>query len=303
MKQTFKINSLKTAAASLAVAGLLILSSCSQDDNSEKVAPDRHFQEQNITDKDVQKRLLELKGMLPTVSVYNSKMDQVISLDLNNPKSFSFSSPGGGATFSSPGGSISFVPSGGGSFTVYSTPASAGGGGGGGVVSAGNVSLDINYVFCFNSGTAEEGIDLFDLGPSGSGFGGAVGIAGNFESLMNEEIDVDADISDFFFGVAAFYAFDGTPSGSYPVIDFFEFEEEFDGDFNNRGLAYLLSFQQNNLGIFFSRSGTVNFGSSDVEFTGNYYGITDFNFFDFEGDDDEPNFVTVPGSGALFCGN
>lgn len=301
MKRSF--SKIKAGAAIFAASVLLIGTSCTKDDNLGS-DPSLNMQDgaKIITDKGVQNRIVELKGMLPTVVVYNEKADLYISLDLNNPKSFDFSSPSGGASFSTPSGSAHFVPAAGGSFTIITTPASQGGGGGGGFVSAGSVSLDVNYVLCFNSGDPNDDLNFFDLGPSGTGFGGAFGIAGNFESLATMEIDdeTELDVSDFFQGFVAFFAFDGQPSGSYPVIDFFEFEDDFDGDFSNKGLAYFFSFQQGNTGIFFSKSGSVNFGGSSVEFTGTYFGVTNFSWFDF--DEEEPTFVEVDGSGVLECG-
>lgn len=323
MKRSF--SKIKAGAAIFAASVLLIGTSCTKDDNfSSDPASGMQDGAKLITDKDVQNRLLELKGKLPVVAVYNEPSDRYITLDLNNPKSFNFSSPGGGASFSSPNGSVTiaqndgvtystpngdvqFVSAGGSSYTIITTPASQGGGGGGGVVLVGNTALEVNYVLCFNSGSEEEGIDLFDLGPTGDGFGGAIGIAGNFEQLTEMEIDDEdeLDISDFFQGVVAFYAFDGQPSGSYPVVDFLDAENEegFDGDLDGKGLAYVLSFQENNFGIFFSESGSVDFTSSSVEFNGTYLGITNFSFFDFEDDEgDVPDFVEVDGSGSLQCG-
>lgn len=306
MKRSF--SKIKAGAAIFAASVLLIGTSCTKDDNFSS-DPSSSMQDgaKIITDKDIQNRILELKGMLPTVVVYNENADKYISLDLNNPKSFSFTSPSGGASFSAPGGSVQFVPAGGGSYTIITTPSSQGGGGGGGIVSAGNISLDVNYVLCFNSGSAEEGIEFFDLGPSGSGFGGAVGIGGNFEDLATMEIDDEdeLDVDDFFTGVVAYYAFAGQPNGSYPVVNFFEAEEDnFDEQsLNNRGLAYFLSFQEGNSGIFFSKDGNVTFSGNSVEFSGTYRGVTQFSFFDFENDDEEPQFVDVNGQGLLTCGN
>lgn len=291
--------------SALAAMILVFATSCTKDEveGSGEFESRQGAVEKPIHDKDIQQRLLELKGQLPTVVVYNHTMDKYISLDLNNPKNFSFTAPSGGASFSAPGGSVQFVPQGSGQFIILTTPASQGGGGGGGIISAGSVTLNVNYVLCFASGDPTDDLNFFDLGPSGTGFGGALGIAGNFEELAEGEFEEDElDVSDFFQGFVAFYAFAGQPSGSYPVIDFFEFEDDFDGNFDNKGLAFFFSFQQNNLGIFFSKDGTVNFGGSSVEFVGTYFGITDFDWFDFEEDDDEPNYVEVSGTGVLECG-
>lgn len=306
MKHSFKFKS--SAVALVAAAAFIFTTSCGKDSNDPYASGEARSAQQTekpIHDKEIQKRILELKGMLPTVVVYNSTMDKYISLDLNNPKSFSFTAPSGALSFSAPSGSVQFVPAGNGSFSIITSPASAGGGGGGGFVSAGNTTLEVNYVLCFASGDQSSDLNFFDVGPSGVGFGGAIGIAGNFEDLATMEFDDEdeIDIDDFFQGIVAFYAFAGQPSGNYPVLDFFEAEEDFDNEsaLNNKGLAYFLSFESNNMGVYFSKSGTVNFGGSSVGFEGTYFGATNFNWFDFDGDD-EPNYVEVDGSGSLECG-
>lgn len=291
------------AATTLALATLIFATSCSKDtDNPSNTDADRSiYQGKSIEDKQTQQRLLELSGMLPTVVVYNSTMNKYISLDLNNPKSFNFASPGGGLSFSSPEGSVQFVSSSGGGLTILTTPSSSGGGGGGGIVTAGGVSLNVNYVVCFASEDEDvAGIDLFDFGGPTSGFSGAFGIAGDFEALATGEIDEDADITDFFFGIVMFVAFADTPDGDFPVVDFFEFGENQYEDFDNKGLAYFVSFAENNVGIFFSKSGSVSFSGGSVQFNGTYFGITG-DLFDFE-NEEEPDFIEVSGTGVLECG-
>lgn len=288
--------------AALAVA-VLFITSCSKEDptgETDAALMERMSKtERPIKDKQTQRRIDALVGMLPTVMVYNSTMDRYISLDLNNPKSFSFTAPSGGASFSSPSGTVQFIPAPDGNFTILTTPTSSGGGSGGGLVSAGSISLDVNYVLCFASGDPNSDLNFFDFGPSGGGFSGAVGIAGNFEALASGNFDDDTDPFDFFEGIVAYYAFSGQPSGSFPVIDFFDFESN-SGNINNKGLAYFVSFQGNQAGIFFSKSGSLNFSGSSVEFDGTYYGIVG-NFFDFDFDD--TSYIQVPGSGFLECGN
>jgi hypothetical protein len=288
--------------ATLGVAVMLLMfTSCSKDEPAPTEAGVLRAQQGTvIKDKATQDRIKELKGQLPTVLVYNHTMDKYISLDLNNPKSFTFTNPSGGLSFSSPQGSVQFVAAPGGTLQIITTPAGSGGGGGGGIVTAGDISLDINYVLCFASGDPDAEFNIFDIGPDGEGISGAIGIAGNFEALMSGDFDEDdLDPFDFFQGFVGYLVFDGTASGTYPVIDFFEAEED-ESSFDNKGIAYLWSFQQNQMGIFFSKSGNLTFGGSSVEFNGTYFGMTGlFDFFEM--DEDDFNFVEVEGSGVLEC--
>ena len=151
---------------------------------------------------------------------------------------------------------------------------------------------------CFNSGEDSFG-GLFDAGGF-TGFSGAVGIAGDFEALMNGEVDGETDFLEYFHGIVAFYAFDGTASGSYPVVDFFEASEDDAYDtLDGKAVAYFWSFAGDG-GIFFSKSGSVDFSGNSVEFNGNYWGITGFDLF-FENEVESIEYVEVPGFGALFC--
>jgi hypothetical protein len=292
------LNRYSIAAAALAAVILLFAPSCSKEDTSGDPTNAMKLRQRPITNKETQRRILELQKQMPTVVVYNSTMNKYISLDLRDPRKFNFSNPSGGAVFTSPSGTVQFVNGGNGSFTVITAPGGSGGsGGGGGVVGAGDVTLDINYVVCFNSGGG-DGFDLFGIG-EGLGFSGAIGIAGDFEALARAEIDEDTDLSQFFQGFVGYYVFAGTPSGNYQVIDFFDFEGSNDESaFNNKGIAYLFSFQNNQVGFFLSKSGQLNFGGSSVSFDGTYFGVLG-DFFDFE---NEPEFFEVSGFGQLECG-
>lgn len=296
----FKVKSIAAFTAALA---LVFATSCTKDEVNDPIneSPAQQAISKPVTDKVTQDQIREMVGQMPKLAVYNTTMETYVVLDLNNPKNgFDFSSPSGGASFSGPSGSAEFVPGPDGGYTIIATP-SEGGGGGGGVVTAGSVSLNVNYVLCFASGDEAAEVNFFEIDGPIEGFSGAIGVAGNFEALQTEEFDESTDPLDFFQGMVFYYAYDGTASGNYDVIDFFSLEELNESDFNNKGYAVLISFQDNG-GMFFALDGTLNFSGGSVGFNGTYAGITDFFFdLDEEFEDSEPNYVEVSGAGVLQC--
>lgn len=283
----------------------LVFAGCTKEsDNPTKAGSP--IESKAITDKDDQEFIDETIDRLPAIAIYSENIDQYILMDLSNAKNgFNFASSSGGFSFSGPSGSVQFVQGPDGGFYQVVTPTSGGGGGAGGVVTAGDVALNVSYVFCFNSGEDFFGVDLFEVGAGFSGFSGAVGIAGNFEDLLNmseSEIE-DLDPFDIFQGFVAYYVFDGTADGSYDIIDFFAAEGESDDFLQGQGLAFLISFQDDG-GIFFSTDGQITFSGGSVGFQGTYWGLTDvlIGFGDDpDSGEDEPDYVEVPGFGTLSC--
>jgi hypothetical protein len=259
-----------------------------------------------LTDKGDQEFIDETIDRLPSIAIYNETIDKYILLDLSNAKNgFDFASPSGGFSFSSAGGGLEFVQGPDGGYFQIVEPGAGGSGGAGGVVTAGDVALSVSYVVCFNSGDETEGIDLFGVGDDFSGFSGAVGIAGNFEALteMSESEIEELDVFEIFQGFVAYYAFDGTADGPYEVLNFFDASEEGEDFLEGKGLAYLISFQDDG-GIFFSVDGEVEFNGNSVGFSGTYWGITDFEISlggGAETEEDESAYVEVEGFGTLTC--
>lgn len=297
---------MKMAAVGIAAAVLLFSTSCTKEANSPNGATDietRSLTTTPIADKRDQQKIDDAVKRIPGIAVYNTVMDKYILLDLSesNQRKFDFSSPGGGVVFTSPDGTVEFVEGANGAYYQVVDP-QASSGGGGGLLSAGDVTLNINYVICFSTGDDAFDVDLFGVGAGFDGFSGAIGIAGDLEGLMNGEIDEDTDPFDFFQGFVAFYIFDGSPDGEYDVLDFFDAETgEFDLD--GLALAYFLSFQDGEAGIFFGIDGALDFNGGSVAFNGTYWGLTDI-FIDFGGqgeDPEEPEYVEVEGSGTLNC--
>ena len=284
-----------------ALALVFLFAGCEKDYDSPAGSAD---QPKRITDKETKELIDETIEKLPSIAIYNENIDQYILLDLSDAKSgFNFASPGGGFSFSGPGGTIEFVEGPDGAFYQVVNPGGSSGGAGG-IVTAGPVALDVSYVLCFNSGDPMDGVDLFGVGDGFSGFSGAVGIAGDFEALaeMGEnEID-DADPFEFFQGFVSYYAFDGTASGSYDIVDFLDAEGDPEANLENKGLAFILSFQDGG-GIFFSSDGTLEFSGNSVSFNGTYVGVTDFilGFGEDFNPDQEPDYVEVDGFGTLTC--
>jgi len=286
--------------------GILILTvvfaGCAKEYDNPTTSP-QESSVKSITDKEDQELIDETVERLPSIAIYNENIDKYILLELSNAKNgFDFASPDGGFSFSSPNEGIQFVQGPDGGFFQVVTPGS--GGGGGGVVTAGNVALSVNYVFCFNSGEPTEGVDFFGTGDGFDGFSGAVGIAGDFEALANmSENDLeDANPFDFFQGFVAYYAFDGTADGSYDIIDFFDAESEGEDFLEGNAIAFLFSFQDGG-GVFFSADGSISFSGNSVSFDGTYFGVTGFTIGfgeDFD-PEDEPEYVEVDGFGTLQC--
>jgi hypothetical protein len=308
MKTNYK--SIKRAVAVFAAASFLIISGCSKDNEVSGPAQEPNnseFTERQITDPKEQRFIDDMVDRLPSIAVYHESTDRYITLDLSNAKNgFNWTSADASFSFSGPSGTYQFVQGPDGSFYQVVTPGSSGGGGGaGGVVTAGDVTLAVNYVFCFNSGDDFFGLDLFDVGSGFTGFSGLVGIAGNFEELamMSESEIEDLDPFEIFQGFVAYYVFDGTPDGDYEIIDFFNAEGETDDFLEGKGIAFLISFQDGG-GIFFSSEGTLTFSGGSVGFEGMYLGLTDFliGFGDGgENTEEDADYVEVEGFGTLNC--
>ena len=286
-----------------ALAVALVFAGCSKENDYPTNSSAQ--QVKAITDKADQELIDETIEKLPSIAVYNENLDKYILLDLSDAKNgFDFSSANAGISFSGPDGSIQFVEGPDGSYYQVVTPGSSGGGSGG-VVTAGSVTLDVNYVLCFNSGDDAFGVGLFDAGDGFSGFSGAVGIAGDFEALatMSDSELEESDPFDFFQGFVAYYAFDGTADGSYDVIDFFAADGESEDFLEGNAIAFLFSFQGNG-GIFFSSDGAVTFSGNSVSFDGTYFGLTG-ELFGFDEDPDsgeaDADYVEVEGFGSLNC--
>lgn len=274
-------------------AGLLV--SCAKERIDAVVTPSKE-----ITDKSVRRALDEAARNLPKVGIYNKTMEKIIVFDLSNPqaKSFSFVDPGPGMNFaSSNGGEWVYFPESG-EFVVLSQP-DAGVGAGGGTVVAGGTSLNIDIAFCFSASDSTFGGDLF----GGDGFGdvaGVIGIAGDFDALVNQEFGEDDDPFDYFEGLAFYYVWtDELANTSYEVMDFFEAEDADPEENQDMAFAWLVSLQGEG-SVYLSSEGEISINGASMSFNGEYFGIEGVGFFDEDGGEDL-EYVDVPGFGTMSC--
>lgn len=283
----------------------VIFSSCEKQDSNPGPSVNPTTSERTVVkDKRVKNKVVQMANEIPSIGVYNSTMDKVIVFDPNNAKDgFSFSSPNDGWNFSN-SEEVQFVenPSGGGILFIGPGSLGSNSAGGGGTVVAGQSALDINYTFCFSASESALNLDFFDLGQEFDGISGVIGIAGDFEALMNSEIDEDAELTDYFQGIAAYYVYDNEASGSYDIIDWYQSMEE-EPDFGNEALAYVFDFQDFN--VYFSSDGTINVNGGSMTFNGEYFAVLNlFDDFFSEGEGEEPEepeVVIVSGFGTMGC--
>lgn len=300
---------LRAAATLLVAVALLFTASCTKDTDS-PAAPDIQKAEiKAVTDKGLQKEIKESALAHAPIAWYNQTMDKVIVYNpLDKSKSFSFSDPSDGWTFATNQGVVwTQSPAGGGVWFI--TPGSFGSGGSGGVVSAGNLTLPIDFTLCFTADESAFGFDPDEFGDF-SGLSGVIGIAGNVQALENEDFESDeVEIENFFLGVAVYVVFEDQASGSYPVFDFVDEDVDLDNldDDNVLGKAFsiVIGFDKNYGGIYMSNGGTMSVSGGTMSFNGTYFGY-EVNFGDLLDDPDPDDFITeeyveVSGSGSMGC--
>ena len=242
-----------------------------------------------------QKRMIkDMSGRIPTVRIYDEARNRFIDIDFMN-RDFSFSTPNDGWNFSSSDDVIWEASEGGGGILFIG----AGGFGGntGGTVVAGNTALDINYTFCFSASDEALGFDLWDTGANLDGISGVVGIAGDFEALLNDEVDEDAEFTDYFQGFAAYFVYDNEASGNYEILNWLEDLNGDGDDLSDNGFGFVFGFED--FSVYFSYDGTLNVSGGSIGFSGHYVGIEDL-IFDLGGEED-PEVEIVPGFGTMGC--
>lgn len=282
------------AALGLSVLlGGAILTGCSK----ESAAPPSKVEQ--ITDVSLQQRLLEKAAQLPAIGIYNRRMDKVIVFrhNVDGSRSFNFVDP--------PGTGINFASSNGGEWTwseseglMILTEPSTGLGAGGGTVVAGNTSLDIELAVCFSIDEEALGADLFDTGIGE--VAGVIGIAGDFDALINGDFSQDEDdIFDYFHGFAYYLVYaDELENAGYEVLNWVEDLDQPEEDLEDFGFSFVVSFQ-NEGGIYISQEGTLNVNGGSIGFNGNYYAIEGVGFFDDE--ESDADYSVVPGFGTMGC--
>jgi len=246
---------------------------------------------------DQQRMLQDMAGRVPTLRIYDENDNRFIDIDLKN-RNFSFSEPNDGWNLSS-SDDVVWEPADGGGGILF-IGAGAFGGNTGGTIVAGSTALNINYTFCFSASEEALGLDLFDTGANIDGISGVIGIAGDFEALLNDEVSEDSDFTDYFQGFAAYFVYDNEASGSYDILDWLS---DLDGDLDDldgNGFGYVFGFE--NFSLYFSYSGTLNVSGGSIGFNGEYLGFENLDelFFNFD-DEEEPEIDIVPGFGVMGC--
>jgi hypothetical protein len=246
---------------------------------------------------DQQRMLQDMAGRVPTLRIYDEDDNRFIDIDLKN-RNFSFSEPNDGWNLSS-SDDVVWEPADGGGGILF-IGAGAFGGNTGGTIVAGSTALNINYTFCFAASEEALGLDLFDTGANIDGISGVIGIAGDFEALLNDEVDEDSDFTDYFQGFAAYFVYDNEASGSYEILDWLSDLDADLSDLDGNGFGYVFGFE--NFSLYFSYSGTLNVSGGSIGFNGEYLGFENLDelFFGFE-EDEEPEIDIVPGFGVMGC--
>lgn len=286
---------LRVIGAMLVLGGGLF-AGCSKEQTGAPAAP----RTQRIVDPELQQRLLEKAGQLPGIGIYNRTMNKVIVFKHlpDGSRSFNFVDP--------PGGGINFASSNGGQWTwsesqglMVLTEPSAGLGAGGGTVVAGDASLDIQMAVCFSMDEEGLGMDMFDTGIND--VAGVVGIAGDFDALMNGDFSSETDdIFDYFHGFAYYLVYaEQLGNDEYEVLNWVDDLDQSEDDLQNFGFSFVISFQGEG-GVYISRDGALTVDGGSIGFNGNYYAIEGTGFFDEDGEGDG-DYSVVSGFGTMGC--
>jgi hypothetical protein len=211
--------------------------------------------------------------------------------------SFSFSDPHDGFHFSSPTG-VQYVSANGG--TIYVTAAAFGkNAGGGGAVVAGSSSLDIGYTLCFSAADSSKSSG-FDFFGTGGGVSMVFGLSGDFDKLVNQKSGDSTKIQDMLHGFAIYIVYSDQASGKYDILDFTKDLSKTKAELNKKGFAFVADFQ--NLGIYFSKEGSLDVSGGSIGFEGKYYAFNpskdSTNLFDLGKD---AKVTEVDGSGTMGC--
>jgi len=292
-----------TAAVSFMVAAVLLLSGCSKDTDSYNTETADQNGVRQIEDRETQNDLHRAADRIPALQWYNVAMDKIVTFDpKGETKSFNFSDPNDGWNFSD-ADDVAWAPASGGGGILFIGPGSLNSNSAGGLVVAGNTSLDINYTFCFAASEQALGLDIGGFGgPEFDGISGVIGISGDFEALVNEEYDEDADPFDYFYGLAYYVVYDNEASGTYDILNWFNNLEEDPDDLGGNGFAWVYSFSEETWALYFSQDGELQVNGGMMNFNGSYFGL-ELNFDELEDGDIfyDFDYVEGPGYGSMGC--
>ena len=287
----------KITIAVLLVAGLFV--SCSKE--SEDVGPSStksSTQTNKTTVADKATSIIKTFGNLQ-VSKANQRFTTPNGVTyIEDGEEFNFSSAEAGVSIASSDG-ITFVPGDNGGY-VYANPTGGSFGSGGGTVVAGNTLLNIDFAICLAVNDDDAGYNPF------GGFfdfevGSIIGYAGNFESILNGEIDPDdeeVDPSDYFHGFAGYFVFAEELDGTFNVIDFLEEADEDEEELEGLAFSWVFDLQKGK--IYISSGGNMTVKGGGMTFNGDYVELAAL-FSDFDLDGGLFNPKPVSGFGTMTC--
>ena len=289
------LKNIKQLAVVLAVSGAMVLASGCQKQEVEygnyEYLPGTS--EERLT-AEQEELVATMVNNVQNLRFWNPETDEFFDFDTHN-KRFTFATAPDGMDFSNTDGVQWFAnPNGGG---VLIIPFGALGTGGGGTVVAGNSALNISYTFCFKATDEALGLDLFDFGLNIEGISLVLGIAGNFDALIEGDVDADSEFTDFFQGFAMYVVYDDNPQGTYDILNWLNDLEEEADQLADHGFSYVIDFT--NFSIYFSKTGSLSVSGGFMNFSGTYFALLELlTVIEDYGD---LQFANVQGFGAMGC--
>jgi hypothetical protein len=288
------LKNLRLLAAVLVVSGTMVFLSGCQKQDTEYGNYNHWNQSDERLSADQEELVKTMVNNVQNLRFWNPETDDFYDFNVKT-REFTFAGAPDGMDFSNTDGVQWFGnPNGGG---VLIIPFGALGTGGGGTVIAGNSALDIAYTFCFKATDEALGLDLFDFGLNIEGISLVLGIAGDFEALMEGNVDGDSEFTDFFQGFAMYVVYDDDPQGTFDILNWLNDLEDEADDLADHGFSYVIDFT--NFSIYFSKTGTLNVSGGSMNFSGTYFALLEL--LTVIEDYDDIQFANVPGFGAMGC--
>jgi hypothetical protein len=272
------------------IVALIFISSCNKEEGAHRPA---------LNDPEVKGKVLDVIKHLPKLAT-DRRFRRGGAGDQTQDGGWNFAELGSGFNFSSPGEVFTYSENSG--MLVISTSALASNTSSAGTVVAGESNLDINYAFCFTSdnGDSALGGDLFGVtNASTNGVSGVIGVSGDFDELQSA--DSTTTFGDIFHGLAFYFVYDGTPSGSYDVVDWLNVDFTDSTTYDNKCFAFIFDFQNGRL--FLSSQGSINVSGGSMMYSGKYLEVSGFlnESGDYDLSGDNLTYREVDGFGTMGC--
>lgn len=294
----------KLIAATLTIGAALAFTGCSKEEEVRTGNYNNAATRTTTLSVEQQRELGEAVRKLPKLRLYNPNTNQFIDMDMGN-RDYVFSDPDEGFSFDDPeqDGFMTFEDTDG-SYIVFNLGVGVAGQGGGGMVVAGETALQMDFTVCLSAadvGGDNDGFSgLFDSGLSIDEFGVVIGIAGDFEGLMEADTESENfDPFEYFHGFAAYYVVSDDLSGTHEVYNWFDAEGE--EDLGDLAFSYVMDFT--NFNLYFSNDGTLTVSGGTMSFNGEYLNLIDVfeSFLEDEGADADADIEVVSGFGQMGC--